>query len=350
MRRPSLRHRALAAVAAVAACAIFASGTRAGGPLLVAGNRPVLWNRTAITGPPPLNAQTVDAQGRVLYRVDSGPLGSLTNAQAVALVDRIFGLYNDVPTASIEFVNAGPIRNPSNGEAVDVDDRNVGRYLGNDPTFQNPIIFDDDGQITGSGGVLGFFTFLQFGSGGTVVEGAVVLNGATIDAVGGTVPFAGVFTHEFGHFAGPLDHAQSNGNIATEGEGAVLPPGFTSAQAYDVYAPFTETLYPFLFGAPFGSRLAGLGFDNSGYFVASLDMDTRNALSALYPEPGFSATDPGSPNGAIGGRVLIRTSGGDIPLTGVNVVARRISLDEINDGFEAMKRGGVARSVITFEG
>lgn len=32
------------------------------------------------------------------------------------------------------------------------------------------------------------------------------------------------------------------------------------------------------------------------------------------------------------------------------LVSRRISLDEINDGFEAMKRGDVARSVITFDG
>ena len=32
------------------------------------------------------------------------------------------------------------------------------------------------------------------------------------------------------------------------------------------------------------------------------------------------------------------------------LVSRRISLDEINDGFEAMRRGEVARSVIVFEG
>jgi hypothetical protein len=325
-RRPSPFRRAAAALAGLAACGLFAAGTRAGGPLVVVNNRPVIWSRSPVTGPPPLSSQTVDAEGRVLYRVDSGPLGPLTNAEAVALVDRIFGLYNDVPTASIEFVNAGPIRNPSDGEAVDVTDRNVGRFLGDDPTFQNPIIFDHDGQITGSGGVLGFFAFLQFGSGGTIVEGTVVLNGSTVDAVGGAVPFGGVFTHEFGHFAGPLDHAQSNGNIATDGDGAVLPPGFTSARAYDLYAPFTETLFPFLFGAPSGSVLAGRGFANSGYFVASLDMDTRNALSILYPEPGFRATDPGSPNGAIAGRVVIRTSSGDIPLTGVNVVARRVNL------------------------
>jgi S-(hydroxymethyl)glutathione dehydrogenase/alcohol dehydrogenase len=30
------------------------------------------------------------------------------------------------------------------------------------------------------------------------------------------------------------------------------------------------------------------------------------------------------------------------------LVSRRITLDEVNDGFEAMRRGEVARSVITF--
>jgi hypothetical protein len=325
MRQPSIRRRAVAALAGLAACAAFAPGSRAGGPLLVSDGQPVRWATGPVVGPPPLSSQTVDALDRVVYHVDSGTLGSLSNEQAVALVDRIFGLYNDIPTSTLRFVNGGPIRDPRTGDPINVTGSNAGLVLGNNPTFQNPIVFDSDGEITGSGGVLGFFTFLQF-DGGRLEEGAVVLNGATVDAVGGPIPFAGVFTHEFGHFAGPLDHAQSNGNIAGAGENAVLPPGYTEAQAYDLYAPFTETLFPFVFGAPSGSRLGGLGFDNSGYFIASLDLDTRNALSSLYPVPGFRATDPGSPNGAISGRVVIRTTDGDVPITGVNVVARRISL------------------------
>ena len=65
----------------------------------------------------PLNTQTVDNQGRVLYRVDSGPLGPLSNEEATALADRIFRQYTDIPTASIEYVNAGRILNPSTGES-----------------------------------------------------------------------------------------------------------------------------------------------------------------------------------------------------------------------------------------
>lgn len=326
MRKPSNAMRlAMACCVAGLLAGSLAPRVRAGGPLLVQNGQPVRWSSNAVTGPAPLFSQTVDSQGRVLYRVDSGTLGPLSNAQAVALVDRIFGLYNAVPTASLKFVDAGFIKDPRNGEVMDVTSANAGRVLsGSNPSFQNPIVFDSDGSITGGGGVLGFFTFLNFGN-GTLEEGAVVLNGAAVNSVGGAVPFGGVFTHEFGHFAGPLDHAQSNGNIANNGQGAVLPPGFTESQAFDLYAPFTETLYPFLFGAPFGSQLGAQGFDNSGYFVASLDLDTVTAFSTLYPAPGFRATDIGSPNGAIEGSVVIRTAGADIPITGLNVVARRIS-------------------------
>src|SRR5690242_9510674 len=79
----------------------------AGEPLFVATNgKPVRWPAREVKGGP-LNLQTVDPQGRVIYRVDSGPLGPLSNSDAVKLVDRIFKLYTDIPTSTIEFVNGG---------------------------------------------------------------------------------------------------------------------------------------------------------------------------------------------------------------------------------------------------
>ena len=39
-----------------------------------------------------------------------------------------------------------------------------------------------------------------------------------------------------------------------------------------------------------------------------------------------------------------------ITTRGDELVSRRIKLDEINDGFEELKRGAVARSVIVFDG
>src|SRR5262249_13142093 len=80
------------------------------------------------------------------------------------------------------------------------------------------------------------------------------------------------------------------------------------------------TLYPFLFGAPTGSQL-GSQFPNSGYFVASLDMDTQNALSNLYPTPDYLAS-----RGSIEGRVLLKFGTAEVPISGINVVARRIDL------------------------
>ena len=325
MRRPSLRSRIFLTLSiSIIATLSIASVARAGGPLLVSNGQPTKWPRTLVQGGP-LNLKTVDETGRVLYRVDSGPLGPLSNDRAVALVDRIFRLYTEIPTASIEFVNAGPIRDPATGDPVDVNGSNFGR-IRSSRSFQNAIVFDNDESITGGGGVLGFFGFVQLDQAtNTLREGIVALNGRAINTFG-EVPFLGVFTHEFGHFAGPLDHAQINGFIASNSAGSTLPPGFTGPQAYDLYAPFTETLYPFVFNAPAGSVFRSSGsFLSSGFWIASLDLDTQNALSNLYPAPGYHATDPGSPNGAIEGRVVIRTNAGDLPVSGVNVVARRIS-------------------------
>jgi hypothetical protein len=299
---------------------ILAPLVHAGGPLAVIDGRPVRWASHEIRGGA-LNSATVDAQGRVLYRVDTGKLGTLSEAQATAFVDRIFGEYSSIPTSTIRFANAGRIMDPTTNQPVDVNGSNAGRYLSSkSPTFQNPIIFDNDGAITGGGGVLGFFGFLQTDdASATLKEGFVVLNGSPLmkGSIGAT-SFLGVFTHEFGHFAGPLDHEQSSGNIAETGDGSVTPPGFTPAQAFDLFAPFTETLYPFIFKAPDGSQLGGQ-FKDSGFFVATLDMDTKNALSNLYPTEEYIAS-----RGSIEGRVLLQFGASSVPVSGINVVTRRI--------------------------
>lgn len=319
MRSDNLSIRlALSLVIFVAILVVAVPLARAGGPLLVLNGQATKWPNTEVRGGP-LNSATVDAQGRVQYRVDSGPLGPLTNEQATAFVDRIFDLYTDIPTASIEFVNAGRILHPATTQPIDVTGSNFGLVANsNNPTFQNPIVFDSDGSITGGSDVLGFFAFLQIdAASNSVREGIVVLNGASltgVDAISQT-SFLGVFTHEFGHFAGPLDHAQINGHYADVFSDASLP-GFTKAQAYDLFAPFIETVYPFILPRP---PVAQSDFEDTGFFVATLDMDTQNALSNLYPTDDYLAT-----RGSIEGRVVIRTASGDILVNGINVVARRL--------------------------
>jgi len=326
MRITAVRMRvALVTCAACAVAVLVAPITRAGGPLLIGfDGKPVKWASTEVRGGP-LNSQTVglDANGvrQIFYHVDSGTLGTISESKARSLVDRIFKIYTDIPTADIDFINAGPIVDPATGSPVDVNSSNVGKFLSSkNPTFQNPIIFDSDGSITGGGGVLGFFQFLQVdGDTDELKEATVVLNGRPLTSGGiDETSFLGVFTHEFGHFAGPLDHAQINGNLAEFGVGAAEPAGFLPPQAFDVYAPFMETLYPFIFNAPAGSQFAPQ-FRSSGYFIATVDLDTQNALSNLYPSADYLST-----RGSIEGRVLIRAGGIEIPISGINVVARRI--------------------------
>jgi hypothetical protein len=295
----------------------------AGGPLFVLDGKAILWAARNVIGGP-LNSQTVavDRFGRrtVFYRVDSGPLNILTHVQAERLVDRIFGEYTDIPGASIKFEKAGPILDPATGDPVDIDATNIGAVLDDtNPTFQNPIIFDSDGSITGSPGVLGFFGALSFEPDfSAMTESFVVLNGQTLGPPISltTASFLGVFTHEFGHFAGPLDHAQINGNIALASGSAVIPPGFTAGSAYDLFAPFIETVFPFLFFPRVGATQPL----DTGYFIATLDLDTKNALSALYPTLLHRIT-----SGSIEGDVFFRSGKDSVVADGLNVVARRIN-------------------------
>src|SRR5687767_16041054 len=109
MRINILKKRAIISLAVLATAVTSISlDARAGGPNIIntETGQPVRWARFLVQGGPQ-NTQTVDAQGRVLYRVDSGPLGPLSNEAATALADRIFREYTDIPTASIEYVNAG---------------------------------------------------------------------------------------------------------------------------------------------------------------------------------------------------------------------------------------------------
>ncbi|HXG92059.1 MAG TPA: PPC domain-containing protein [Blastocatellia bacterium] len=74
----------------------------------------------------------------------------------------------------------------------------------------------------------------------------------------------------------------------------------------------------FIFAAPTGSQLRNQ-FPDSGFFIASLDLDTQNALSNLYPTPDYATS-----NGSIEGSVNLNVGGSDIPISGINMVARRI--------------------------
>jgi hypothetical protein len=299
--------------------ATTALGVEASGPLYVIDGKPVIWADHDVRGGP-LNSQTVavDQRGKrtVFYRVDAGALGPISHDDGVRITDRIFGEYSGIPTADIEFVNAGPIRDPDTGLPMDVDGTNFGKVFDfTHPTFQNPIIFDSDGAILGVGGILGLFGALAIEpDASAITESVVVFNGSYTLS---TTSFLGVFTHEFGHFAGPLDHTQINGSIASYRSNAAVPEGMSVAQAYDLFGPFIETLHPILIAAPAGSTV---GFPSSAFFIATLDLDTKNGLSSLYPNLIYRLT-----RGSIDGDVFFRSGKDKVPVPGMNVVARRVS-------------------------
>ena len=116
----------------------------------------------------------------------------------------------------------------------------------------------------------------------------MVLNGAVITppALISTTSFLGVFQHEFAH-SGPLDHEQINGTIALFRPEASIPAGFTNrVQTHDLFAPFVETTYPFLFEASPGRCCAPAG---SRFRVTSsrrLHGHQKRAVE-FYPTSGY---------------------------------------------------------------
>ncbi|MCI0528934.1 MAG: hypothetical protein L0Y56_15970, partial [Nitrospira sp.] len=237
-------------------------------------------------------------QSPIPYRTDFGNLGSLSNSSATALIDTIFQRWTNIPTAAISFTRAGNIFHPSTGQSVDVGLSNFNTFLfSNRPLGENIVVFDANGEIFNAlfgtnSGVLGFAgpTWL---SGGTLIEGQVVLNGAFLDgqATNGEVSqteFEAVIFHEIGHFNN-LDHSQINGLKYRAG----LAP-----------ATSVETMFPFL-------------LTQEQRFPAK---DDEVALSALYPEPSFAFS-----TGSISGTIFRPTSSGNIPFTGANVIARNIA-------------------------
>lgn len=147
-----------------------------------------------------------DTASPVVYNLDLGALGPLTNAQVDVLANGSFANWGAVPTAAISFSQGADL-------AVDVVLANANTYLGSPGVGDglSPVVYDIDGSIIANyfgapPGVLGISspTTALIGT-HTIVESYSIFNGAAIDPddLGNTPPgamFQGVFTHEHGHF------------------------------------------------------------------------------------------------------------------------------------------------------
>ncbi len=228
----------------------------------------------------------------VTYHVDQGALGSLSNAQAVALVDELFAIWQNVPTANLSVQRAGTL-------PVDVTAANVASYRQtNNSDPYHPIIFDTDGTITdavlgtGASGFIAGFAGPGWIVGGAmdgeITDAAAVLNAKYLTlGFGSLTEFKATILHELGHFLG-LGHSQVNLGTAFDRE---------------ILFNNNQTL-PIMFPLFLGDR------------PVELTWDDKAQLTRLYP--GATANTAGT----IKGRVYL--ADGASPFQGAHVIARRV--------------------------
>ena len=209
-------------------------------------------------------------QNPVLYNMDLGNLGLVDNATAALLVRDAFDQWENIPTATLGYLEDAPL-------PVDVTTADVATYLGASgcPDGLTPIILDEDGSITdlwlGPGSrqsVLGFAGFnCENDFTAVITEGYAVLNGAFLDGLPNpgdvTIPgFEGVMVHELGHMSG-LGHSQIDFHLANDGNG-------TNDDRVPTMGPTATD-------------------DNQQAIL--LHLDDIQIYSTLYPDPSFGTTE-----------------------------------------------------------
>lgn len=251
---------------------------RAGGPFLTTRTgRAFVWN---VARP-------------IVYTPDQGPLGPLTNDQAVALTQEIFAVWASIPTTTIRFQPSGQLLTTDvTGNNVMsvlddlVEDCRIGRGC------VNPVIFDSDGSVTdallgiGSRRRVAGFAGPRLLSSLRILQGTVTINGLFANQ---RDRLRGIMVHEVGHFAG-LDHTQINLDAVFDGD-----------PSNDDTVP---TMIP-VFASNFRVET-----------WAAPKIDDIAAISTLYPTTSFART-----TGTIRGRILYPDGVG---FMGANVIARKV--------------------------
>lgn len=241
----------------------------AGGPLAVFNHQPVVYP---------------NGGSSLALNLDQGPLGSRTNAQAIALVQNAIALWNGVGTSTARVVIGPPL-------GTDYTVANYSSVLGKFSDGLNPVLFDSNGAITdaifGSGSknyVLGFAgsAYATGGpSAGKYLEGQAVLNGfLNVSDATWTV----VLAHELGHFIG-LDHSQLDASQGLASNNYVL-------------------MYPIAYRT-----------------LTSLHEDDVAAVTSLYPTASVAGTY-GQLNGTF-------TSASGTPVLGANIWAEDVATGRV---------------------
>ena len=268
---------------------IFLIGSKvyAGGPLLVQDGASVTY------GTRPL-----------VYRIDQGPFGMFSNAEAVNLVETLLMDWENVSTTTIRFERGEP-----QFLDLDVDGTNFGSILEPEEGFlgYTPIVFDSDGSIVekligigASNFVIGFAGPVAADSGefkGQIAESSAVFNGKFINGIKASDDnelsvdtIKGTIIHEVGHGIG-LDHSQIN---------------VEALEAFDIEI---KNSVPLMFPVAVNDL-----------FI--IRQDDASAVSFLYPKESELLKF-----GKIEGKVL--REDGFIPVVGLNVIARNVNDSKI---------------------
>ncbi len=271
----TLAWRCLCAVA-IASLTLSAVSVEAGGPLKIGGpkfgmdGQPFVWDNTK----------------PIQYWTDGGPLGSLSNSDANAMVAQAFQAWAQVPTASLSFARAGSIGGVAGGDVSTVSDFDT--VLGTcNSGSQTPIIYDNGSlllQLTGDNSVVGLSGLCLLSTSGRI-QSAFALIGNPSFLQSNLLP--AVMSHEFGHLIG-MGHTD------------IPSPSSTGTTQADVDA--TPTMTPVLF-TPLQS---------------SPKVDDVAWVSKLYPSASYASS-----YGMITGQVLF--SDGKYPVQGALIVARNIN-------------------------
>ncbi len=262
-----------------------------------------------------------DTTSPVVYNLDQGDFGPLTNAQADVLSIGSFDNWGAVPTATISFVQGADL-------PVDVVLANADTYLGSPGVGDglNPVVYDSDGSIIANyfgapPGVLGIAGPTTALTGTNILTASFsIFDGTDIDPadLGNSPPgavFQGVITHEHGHFIN-LAHTIVNGQALFWADN-ILPDG-TDLFAEGLSVADISTMYPFI-------SVSGV---STGEFQAVPGPDDIAILSTLYPAAAFFST-----TGTITGTIY--DTDGTTGLTGVQVIARNVN-DLVADAVSAI--------------
>ncbi|WP_263351431.1 IPT/TIG domain-containing protein [Acidicapsa acidisoli] len=288
------------------------SAALAGGPKYVAG---VSYFNPAVMGQP-----VIWPGGQVKYFVDQGPLGPVSNAQAVAMVDAAAAIWSAVPTAAVNLTDSGSLAEDVNGSNVFAGNGFLYAPADVAPTATSTpvaVIFDSDGSVMdaleGAGAsepdncsmnsLLVWIDNMSVNA--NLAHGVILLNGRCATSANLLAMMSYQLERAFGRILG-LDFSQVNPNAQTLG--STEPNGILG---WPVMEPLNGEC----------SAFGGDCIPNP----SELRLDDIAALNRLYPVtaanlasfPGKMLTAPNTVS--IEGTINFRSGQG---MQGVNVVAR----------------------------